>query len=210
MDNSRSYFFIDGSTLFSQINWLWRNQKGFENKKLDITLFARRLLDVWSGHRAITVRINLYFKKNDERLETHLLIPKTNSPEEKDHWEIIECAEKNPAVPASVLSEIQKCITKKYIKYIDFLSPKEKGLDMKLACDALSLVANNKASNVMLYINDSDYIPLIETCKSLGANVYLTSLTKNNPIQERLCNISDRYLTLDSYLNDIFHIILTQ
>lgn len=95
-------------------------------------------------------------------------------------------------------------------KYRDYIHRAEKGLDMQLSCDALTLVANKTASCIGLYINDRDYIPFIKSIKNLGANVYLTCLSSKYPIQEKLCDISDKFLSQDNALNRIFNIQTTE
>jgi uncharacterized LabA/DUF88 family protein len=195
----RGYFFVDGSTLFNHIKLVQKHDSRFKGRPLHLSEFTDALFNSWGNFSGPAVRLSLYFKKHDKRLGEFLYVPKSNTPEAKNHWEIIECGYRNPYIPKKELEKISD-------RWRDHVIPAEKGLDMKLACDVLSLVANNKATAVVLYINDVDYLPLIEASKNLGSNVYLTCLFSKNPIQTRLCDKADKFLTLDNYLESIFQI----
>lgn len=198
-DSDRGYYFIDGSTLLSHITWIWKKYPEYSELPLDINVFVERLQNAWARYSGVTVRINMYFRKNDKRLKTHLITPKSNVPRQKSHWEIIECGEKN-IIPPRALSKI----VEQFPEFADNLIPQEKRVDMRLACDALLLLANSRATCEVLYVNDSDYIPLVEAIKNLGGNAYLTCLTHKYPIQKQLCDISDMFISLDDDLNTIF------
>lgn len=82
----------------------------------------------------------------------------------------------------------------------------EKGLDIKLACDVLTLVSSGRVRNIIFLVNDRDYIPLFEAVQDLGGNTYLTALDSSQKIQKGLANLSDKFLTLDNELDNIFGI----
>jgi len=199
MEN-RGYFFIDGSHLLSSIFSLWRNKPEFKGKKADIRILTESLMRKWSLYVGSTVRIVYYFKKNEERLKTLLNIPETTKPGVKDHWQIKESGQniKNK-IPQEELEKINQ-------KYRDHFIRSEKGLDIKLACDALILIATGRVSNLVFLVNDRDYIPLFEAIQHLGGNVYLTALDSTQYIQKDLVNLADKYLTLNDELNNIFDI----
>jgi len=194
----KGYFLIDGSRLFSSIHEIWRTKPKFNNKKLNIGSLKDALMRKWSINVGATIRIVFYFKQNDKRLKTMLIIPDATNPGEKDHWQIKECGQSLKAVPDEELQRLSE-------KYRDHFMRTEKGLDIKLACDALILVATNKASNIVFLVNDRDYIPLFEAIQYLGGNVYITALC-DHKIQPGLVNLSDRYLTLDDELDSLFGI----
>ncbi len=198
-DSDRGYYFIDGSTLLSHITWLWKNDARYNKIPLNINVFAESLKHHWGQYSGPIVRINFYFRKGDPRLKTHIIVPKTNIPGQKNHWEIIECAERN-----KMNSKLLGKILADYPEASNYLIPQEKGLDMRLACDALLFLGNNRATCEVLYVNDSDYIPLIQSIKNLGGNIYLSCLTKDYPVAKALCEISDMFLTLESDLDAIF------
>jgi len=196
--DKRGYFLIDGSHLFSSIFAIRRKRQKFKNRKLNISVLSRVLMNKWAFDVEPAVRATFYFKKGDSRLKTMLKIPKTNKPGEKNYWQIEECAEGLKAIPEKYLQKLPK-------KYRDQYK-REKGLDVKLACDALILISSGKAQNIVFLVDDRDYIPLFRAVQYLGANVYLTSLSGTPNIQEKLTDCCDRYLTLDDELDSIFGI----
>jgi len=204
MENKdRGYFFIDGSHLMSSINTLWRKKLDFKDKKLSIKLLSNALMQEWSYYIGSTVRITYYFKKDEKRIKTMLTIPDICKPGEKDHWQIKECGQNiRGTIPDDALQKLPP-------KYRDYFPRAEKGLDIQLACDALSLVATGKTSNIVFLVNDGDYIPLFETVQQLGGNVYLTALDSSQNIHKNLVNLADKYLTLDRRLKNIFNISKT-
>lgn len=201
--NNRGYFIIDGSRLLSSILEIWRLKPEFNGKKLNIGLLTEALIRNWSFNIRETIRAVYYFKQNEKRLETMLIIPDTYVPGEKNHWQIKQCGESLKSVPEEELQKISE-------KYRDHFTRAEKGLDIKLACDALILVSTGKASDIVFFVNDRDYIPLFEAVQYLGGNVYLTGLSKEQNIQKGLANLCDKYLTLDNELENIFGVTETK
>lgn len=199
MEN-RGYFIIDGSHLFSSIHEIQRTRSEYAGKKLSIPVLTQALRDTWSPYLQGIIRYVYYFKQNDSRLKTMLDIPDADEPGEKDHWQIKECGEAIDAVPDYQLQRLDP-------KYRDHFSRSEKGLDGKLICDVLMLVASGRASDIVFLVNDRDYIPLFESTQALGGNTYLTALDSTQKIQKKLAKLADRYQTLDSYLDKIFGFI---
>lgn len=199
MEN-RGYFIIDGSHLFSSIHELQRTKTEYAGKKLSIPLLTESLMRRWSLWVGATIRVVYYFKQNDSRLKTMVDIPEADEPGKKDHWQIKECGEAIDAVPDEQLQKLDA-------QYRDHFARSEKGLDGKLICDVLMLVASGKASNIVFLVNDRDYIPLFESVQALGGNTYLTALDGAQKIQKRLAKLADKYLTLDSELDQIFGVV---
>ena len=199
MDN-RGYFIIDGSRLFSSIHELQRTKPEYSGKKLSIPLLTKFLMLKWSPYIGATIRIVYYFKQNDNRIKTMLDIPEVDEPDKKDHWRKIECGIPIKSIPDEELQKIDS-------KYRENFSRQEKGLDSKLICDVLLLVANGKASNIVFLVNDSDYLPLFESVQALGGNTYLTALDSSQKIHKKLASLADKYLTLDSELDQIFGVV---
>lgn len=196
---NRGYFIIDGSHLFSSIYELWRKKPEFKHKKLNIGLLTEALMRKWSLYVGSTVRVVYYFKQSDRRLKEMLVVPKSNEVGAKNHWQITECGQSIRAVPEKELLKISE-------KYRDHFTRAEKGLDIKLTCDALLLAAAGRASNIVFLVNDRDYIPLFEAIQSLGGNIYLTALDSSQRIQKGLADLADKYLALDEELENIFGI----
>lgn len=186
--------------MFSSIHELRRTKTEYADKRLSIPLLTEALMRKWSLWIGATIRVIYYFKQNDNRLKTMLDIPEVDEPGKKDHWQIKECGEAIDAVPDDQLQRLDA-------QYRDHFARSEKGLDGKLICDVLMLVASGKASNIVFLVNDRDYIPLFESVQELGGNTYLTALDGAQKIQKRLAKLADKYLTLESELDQIFGII---
>jgi len=202
MEN-RGYFIIDGSHLFSSIYELWRTKPEFKDRKLDIGRLTEALTRKWSIYVGATIRVVYYFKQNDKRLKTMLVIPETDMPGKKDHWQIKECGESIKSIPEEKLQKISE-------QYRDHFIRAEKGLDIKLASDVLIFVSSGRASNIIFLVNDRDYIPLFEAIQYLGGNVYLTCLDSSQKIQKGLANLCDKFLTLDDELDNLFGVVRQQ
>ncbi|MCX6738073.1 MAG: NYN domain-containing protein [Candidatus Parcubacteria bacterium] len=198
MEN-QGYFIIDGSHLFASIYELWRAKPKFQNKKLNIGHLTSALQRKWIPYMDASIRCVYYFKQRDKRLNTMLIIPEADIPGEKDHWRIKECGESIKSIPEEELQKISK-------QYRDHFMRAEKGLDIKLACDVLTLVSSGRVRNIIFLVNDRDYIPLFEAVQDLGGNTYLTALDSSQKIQKGLANLSDKFLTLDNELDNIFGI----
>lgn len=199
MDN-RGYFIVDGSHLFSSIYEIRRTKIEFNDKKLNLALLTEALIRKWSIYVGPTVRVIYYFKQNDKRIKTMLVIPEIDNPGQKDHWQIKECGESIDAIPEEELQKISPL-------YRDHFARSEKGLDIRLACDVLLLVSSGRAANIVFLVNDRDYMPLFDAIQYLGGNVYLTALDSSQKIQKGLAKLADKYLTFDSELENIFGII---
>lgn len=202
MEN-RGYYIIDGSHLFSSIFELWRIKPQFSGRKLEIGLFSEALIRKWSVYVGATIRVIYYFKQNDSRMRTLINIPDSFNPGTKNHWQIKECGESIEAVPQEELLKISE-------RYRDHFTRSEKGLDIKLTCDVLMLIASNRASNFVFLVNDRDYLPLFESVEMLGGNVYLTALDNAQSIQKGLAKLADRYLTFDDELDALFGVTPSQ
>jgi len=202
MEN-KGYIIVDGSHLLSSIHELWRVVPEFKDRKLDLGKLSLRLQEKWQRYMSSIVRTIFYFKPNESRLETLVIIPEANKPGLKSHWIIKKCGQGLSNIPDDELIKISP-------EYRDHFSRSEKGLDVKLVCDVLSFLTSKVASNFVFLVNDRDYIPLFESVEQLGGNVYLTSLHSELHIQKSLAEMSDMYLTLDEELEFIFESIQKQ
>lgn len=199
MEN-RTYIFIDGSRLFSCIYKIWKTKTGFDSKKLNIKRLVEVLANKWEaspGLKIFVVKIYLYFKKDDHRMNDMLDVPDILVPGMKDKWRIIECAEGSTTIPEEQIQKLDQ-------KYQDEFRRSEKGLDIRLASDALMLVANKAANGIVFLINDRDYKPLLEVVSNLGGNVSLTNLDSANVPQKSILEYCDRYLCFDEELEYLF------
>ena len=201
MEN-RTYIFIDGSRLFSCIYKIWKTRKRFDGKKLNIKRLTEVAITRWEADpstKTSIVRIHLYFKKGDSRIEEMLSLPKLHIPGEKDRWRIIECAESSKSIPEEQIQRLDQ-------KYQDEFRRSEKGLDMRLGIDALMLIASKVASGIIFFLNDRDYKPLLEAISNIGGSVFLTNLDSANKPQESILKLCDRYLCFDNELEYIFEL----
>ena len=195
--DDRGYILIDGSRLFASIFEVWRTRKSLKDRPVNIGRLAEVLVRTWSLNMGSFMRTMIYVKPKDGRLREMVVVPKGDVPGAKDHWKIIECGMSIGAVPERELQKVSA-------KYRDHFARAEKGLDIKLACDALLRVASGRASNVVFLVNDRDYVPLFESIHNLGGNTYLTGLDSRQRIQRDLARLADKYLTLDEELDHIF------
>lgn len=196
----RSYFIIDGSHLLASILALWRMRLEFKNKKLNIDLLTRALMRNWSLYTGATTRVIYYFKENEDRVHRMLIVPKSEIPGLKDHWQIKFYGKSLKALPESQRQRLSP-------QYRDYFPRSEKGLDIKLACDSLVLASSGKASNIVFLVNDRDFIPLFEAIQYFGVNTYLTALDSKQKIGKELSTFCDKYITLDNDLENIFGIV---
>jgi uncharacterized LabA/DUF88 family protein len=196
MDN-RGYFIIDGSHLLMAIRKIWIDRPEFKGRKLNVGKLATEMIWLWGQYVKSSVRVIFYFKKDDHRIDELLEIPKSFEPGKQDHWQIKKCGISFSSLPQEEILKLDE-------QYHDLIPRGEKGLDIKLACDALKLVMFGKADNLVFLVNDRDYIPLIESIQELGANTYLTALDSIRPVQKQLSEHFDMFLTLDSRLGSMF------
>lgn len=196
MDN-RGYFIIDGSHLFASIFELRRKNANYKNTKLNVGKFSEALMRTWNLNIGSMVRCIIYVKTGEKRIDELLDLGAVDKPGEKNHWRVKKCGQTIQSIPDEELQKIDE-------KYRDHFLRAEKGVDIQLTCDTLMLASNARASNFVFLVNDRDYIPLFESLHSLGANIYLTELSSQLQLQESLIDLADKYLTLDSELDNMF------
>jgi uncharacterized LabA/DUF88 family protein len=188
--DQRGYIFVDGSQLFSDIMRLQRENDHYKGKKFNLLVFNAALMAMWLGSILPVVRVNYYFKTRDERLKTMLRQDVFDDPNQRSHWQLIECGIALKTIPQEQLEKLDP-------KYRDHFR-REKGLDVRLACDAITLIATQKAGGIVFLVNDRDYIPLFEAIQRLGGNVFLTSISSSLRPQKAILDFADRY----QYLRD--------
>ena len=187
---SKGIVVVDGSRLFSEIFEIRRTHT-LPSQKCDIAMLSAQLSLQWRSLLGEFVRTTYYFKQNDKRIKEMLDIDQP-----RDHWGIVECGISLPAVPDEELLKLSP-------PFRDHFARSEKGVDIKLACDCLSLAATGKIDSSTFLFNDRDFLPLIEAIKRFGCNAYLTSLGVK-PSQD-LIDACDRYHSMDNMLSAIFH-----
>lgn len=198
----KTFIAIDGSSLFFQIAEIWRKRKDLKGRKIKLGLMSS-ILDTQLSVEGAVLRMVYYFKQNDSRIEERLDVPNFQKPGLKNKWLIDECGISIRTLPESVLLKIPQ-------QYRDIFPRAEKGLDIKLTCDVLSLLSTGKVSTIALFINDRDYIPLLKAIQYLGGNVYLIGLHSDLKIRTELKEFSDRFITFDNEIEGIFGVATKQ
>lgn len=188
----RGMISVDGSYLFGSIGRLQKDAIISEKALVDIHKLSLHLINSWSQYIDEVVRVSYYFKKNDKRKESMLLIPELDKTGAKSHWNIVECGEPLKTIPQSELDKLSP-------KWRDTYARAEKGLDMRIACDALSLAATGRINDFVFMINDRDYLPLLEAIQRFGCCTYVTSMDTNAP-QAKLLEKCDYYIDLKDKL----------
>lgn len=187
---------IDGSCLFFQILEIWRKNPKLNKRKIKLGKLSEALNYKFEVEGKI-LRTVYYFKKGDSRIKEMLDIPDINKPGQKNKWLIDECG---ISIRSLSDTELMKISASKR----DVFPRKEKGLDIKLTCDSLSLLSTNRASTIILLINDRDYLPLFKAIQNLGGNVYLLGLHSDLAIRKQLKEDCDRFITLDDEIEGLF------
>jgi uncharacterized LabA/DUF88 family protein len=187
---SKGIVAVDGSRLFSEIFEI-RRSRNAPNLQCNITALSNHLRFVWRNVLGEFIRATYYFKQQDKRIKEMLKVD-----QDREHWKIVECGIPLPAIPDEELAKLSP-------KYRDHFPRSEKGVDIKLTCDCLSLAATGRVDSFIFHFNDRDFLPLIEAIQGLGCNAYLTSLSIR-PSQE-LIDACDRYTSMEGYLDAILH-----
>ncbi len=194
---SRGYIFVDGSRLFASINDIWRANPEFRGRRLKLDALSAQFGQEVGQHLAEHVRTTYYFKKGDVRIQELLSVPDATQPGGRDHWQIEECGVGVATIPQEQLLKLDE-------PYRDVYPRGEKGLDMRIACDALSMIANGRVENMAFLVNDRDYVPLFQAIQRLGGNVYLIGLDKAQKPHEQLAGLADKYFTFEQHREHLF------
>lgn len=187
--------FVDGSRLLASIKEIWRTRPEFQGRRLKIDMLSEHLMSMTGRYIGQVVRVAYYFKRDDKQVEKLIIVPDVTRPGAKNHWQIIECAQSLPTIPDEQLQRLDE-------KWRTFFPRGEKGLDMRLACDALSAVVAGRIMNEVFLVNDEDFIPLFEAIQRLGGNIYLIALDSVG--SKRLAELSDHVFSLAGSLGEVF------
>ena len=169
------YFFVDGSSLLGDINRLRQKNKNFRGHKLDAKKFYEHFVGgsysqfVGGGYK----RFAIYFVTGENRIKDYLVIPSFRTPNFIEDFHITYVGKK-VAGANKVQTWLDSRNSPQYV--MDRFNKSEKAVDTKICCDALQLAANNRLERLFLYTNDFDFMPLLDTLKSMGCNVSLMRL----------------------------------
>lgn len=190
---ARAMILIDGSYLFGSIQRLKRKETISKEAVVDIHKLSLQLMTLWSPYASTMVRVTYFFKRNDKRIESQLSIPKLDKTGAKSHWNIVECGEPTSSIPSCELDKLSP-------QWRDNYARAEKGLDMRIACDALSLAAMGRINDFVFMMNDRDYLPLLLAIQRFGCCTYITSFDTEAP-QGKLLKVCDYFIDLKDKLN---------
>ena len=196
---NQNYFFVDGSALLSDIARLQTARYGTNRLHLNRVVWAchrnEQFRQYHSGHFR---RFTYYFVKDENRLDAAVVIPDHKKPGEVVDLRIESCGKRvrdleDPRewldannAPPHVRERLHRA---------------EKAVDTQICCDALQLAARNKLDRLFLYTNDSDFVPLCKTLRSLGININLFLLDTGR-VNEDLAKECDAFTVLQQYLLD--------
>jgi len=196
--NEHGIFYVDGSHLFACIERVKRDHPELASSKLNIERLTFNLITIFRNFIGSGIRITYYFRKDDDRIKKYLTISPLHGLH--GHWQIKQCGYNLRRSKAILASELDKLSE----EYRDIYPRAEKGVDMELACDALSLAAGRTAQSFVFLIDDRDYLPLLQAIQRFGANTYIVGLDIKQKVQDSILELADSYLTLEPYLYDIF------
>ncbi len=191
-----NYFFVDGSCLVGDIVSL-KSNKRYAGRRLSVSKcaleFVRACGPILSLDDYYFRRFVFYFVKGESRIEDNVVLPKRFLPGEAKDVQVKYCGQK-----LRRSSRVDKWIeTHKPPAYVmDRFHRSEKAVDTQICCDALQLACSGKLDRLILYTNDSDFMPLAETLKSLGCNASLIRLT-DSYVNKELCEAFDTFTVLD-------------
>jgi hypothetical protein len=186
-----NYFFIDGSALTAQIRVLRRQDRSFENRRLDpcllIKYFNNTLHELGSHEFK---RATFYFPKGDEvAVEEYLIVPAYNKPGVVRDVFFKFCGQKLKG-SAAFTTWVESSVPP---KWRDRVSKSEKGVDLEICCDALKLASASRLERLFILANDDDFLPMCRTLKEFGANISIIHLTDFISPNVSLVSESDSY-----------------
>ena len=202
MENN--YFFIDGSSLLSDIRKYKIKERYLKDYKLDILTFCKYFMhddELKQFHSSAYRRIVFYFVQNDQRVKENLILPDFKKSRLVEDIQIKYCGKKIP-IYRKAEEWLEKKSAPNYVT--DSLYKSEKAVDTQICCDALVLLSLNKLDRLFLYTNDFDFIPLCQSIKTMGANINLIKLTEDRVNGDLVKECDAFYTFRENQINSIF------
>ncbi len=168
-----THVFIDGSHFLKEIE---KNKKQNTNK-LNLISFFEKMQFALMHETSKFVRVSLYFKRDESRVFTQrsrFFTDSSYDEKNRDHYMFIQCGHTNQETKAS--HRCEACHSSVNCEYTEH---KEKGVDLRIAADALMLAGIGGIRKFVLLTNDEDFIPLFEALQKLGASTYLACIAQN-------------------------------
>ena len=170
-----NYFFVDGSSLITDVIAIKKSEKELTSKKLDIIKFSKYFSggQFKSLHAGIYKRFVVYFVIHEDRINDNIILPCFYKPGEAEDIQIKYCGKRIKGGSA-----VDNWISQHNPpdKVLDRFNKSEKAVDTQICCDALQLASYDRLDRLFIYTNDYDFIPLCQALKSMGANISLFRL----------------------------------
>ncbi|MEO0453974.1 MAG: NYN domain-containing protein [Verrucomicrobiota bacterium] len=192
--SENNYLFVDGSSLLGDINRLWNDRPAFRDNRLIVSRFQYHFTRFYPAFVNGYKRFSFYFVEKENRTKKYIDLPNFTNPGEVEDIHIKHCGALLPG-------------SKKFQNWIEGNSPPqvvmdrlnkaEKAVDTQICCDALQLAGLGKLDRLMLYTNDYDFMPLLDTMKAFGCNVSLFQLTSKD-VNKKLVANCDSYHVPDA------------
>lgn len=189
------YFFIDGGALFADIAALKDDDEFYMGKQLSLGKLVAHC--VYHDPELHTLcggsfrRVALYVAVGDARLKRDIQVPPDRA---RRDFGVEPCGGKLNKDVARAEEWLTKANAPDYVT--NLLGRREKGVDTQICCDALTLAATGKLDRLLLYTNDSDFVPLCRALRQLGCNVTLYRLPTPRTVNKTLASACDGYAEL--------------
>jgi len=173
--SENNYFFVDGSSLITDVIAIKKSERELASKKLDITkfvkvFFGREFLSLHSGSYK---RFVIYFVIHENRIDDNIIIPSFHKPGGIEDLYIKYCGKRIKGGSA-INNWISRYNPPNNV--LERLNKSEKAVDTQICCDALQLASYGRLDRLFIYTNDYDFAPLCQTLKSMGSNISLFRL----------------------------------
>ncbi|MGB3513435.1 MAG: NYN domain-containing protein [Microcoleaceae cyanobacterium] len=199
--SDKNFLFIDSGCLLSDIERVKREFSIPGNYVLDSRKFQRHftgdkyLMYLGNGYR----RIVFYAAAGEDRLKRCVMLPEFGTANMHEDLVVKYCGKK-----ISKSQRIDRWLEENDVPnyVLDRLNKTEKAVDTQICCDAMLLAFHNALDRLFIYTNDTDFIPLIESLKSMGVSVNLFQLVQSG-VNSDLTTICNAYMapSLDELKN---------
>lgn len=200
----RVMVFVDGSNLYKSEEWAQRNVD------TDFSIDMKKFLKFLSEGNDLK-RAYYYNSLPDKADERKVKIKQKN---EQGTLEAVEVSimegELRRYESLRFAGYTVRCNDLKYNNQFDDAGkvigrkPFQKGVDTMLACDVISHAHNDAYDIAIIVADDDDFVPLIETIKTIGKNIGVIQFRK--PIGRKLAQHADFVVYLDNYMKEINYI----
>jgi len=147
---------------------------------------------VTDGLGTVYKRAVFYFAEGDSQLKQFVEFPDRKTPGLIRDVEFRSCGRK-----ISRSARYEEWLDTVPDEFRERCQRSEKGVDIEICCDALHLASAKLLDRLLLLTNDSDFVPLCQMLKQLGANISLIRLSEARAVNEELVEACDTYDIVD-------------